>query len=143
LDIVILIKTWQEAKQEAFLVRKHVFIEEQGVPVDMEIDEFDPIAKHALAYVDSECVGTARLIALPGNIGKIGRMAVLQTYRRQGLGRQLLNVLLESCKSQGVAQLELHAQLLAIPFYEQFGFIAQGEMYYEAGIAHRDMILSI
>ena len=109
----------------------------------MEIDEFDPIAKHALAYVDSECVGTARLIALPGNIGKIGRMAVLQTYRRQGLGRQLLNALLESCKSQGVAKLELHAQLLAIPFYEQFGFIAQGEMYYEAGIAHRDMILSI
>jgi predicted GNAT family N-acyltransferase len=140
---VILIKTWQEAKQEAFLVRKHVFIEEQGVPVDMEIDEFDPIAKHALAYVDSECVGTARLIALPGNIGKIGRMAVLQDYRRQGLGRQLLNALLESCKSQGVAQLELHAQLLAIPFYEQFGFIARGEMYYEAGIAHRDMILSI
>ena len=140
---MILIKTWQEAKQEAFLVRKHVFIEEQGVPVDMEIDEFDPIAKHALAYVDSECVGTARLIALPGNIGKIGRMAVLQDYRRQGLGRQLLNALLESCKSQGVAQLELHAQLLAIPFYEQFGFIARGEMYYEAGIAHRDMILSI
>ena len=140
---MILIKTWQEAKQEAFLVRKHVFIEEQGVPVDMEIDEFDPIAKHALAYVDSECVGTARLIALPGNIGKIGRMAVFQTYRRQGLGRQLLNALLESCKSQGVAQLELHAQLLAIPFYEKFGFIAQGEMYYEAGIAHRDMILSI
>ena len=140
---MILIKTWQEAKQEAYLVRKHVFIEEQGVPVDMEIDEFDPIAKHALAYVDSECVGTARLIALPGNIGKIGRMAVLQTYRRQGLGRQLLNALLESCKSQGVALLELHAQLLAITFYEQFGFIAQGEMYYEAGIAHRDMILLI
>lgn len=140
---MILIKTWQEAKQEAFLVRKHVFIEEQGVPVDMEIDEFDPIAKHALAYVDSKCVGTARLITLPGNIGKIGRMAVLQTFRRQGIGRQLLNTLLELCKSQGVAQLELHAQLLAIPFYEQFGFIARGEMYYEAGIAHRDMILSI
>lgn len=140
---MILIKTWQEAEQEASFVRKHVFIEEQGVPVDMEIDEFDPTAKHALAYVDSECVGTARLIALPENIGKIGRMAVLQAYRRQGLGRQLLNALLESCKSQGIAQLELHAQLSAIPFYKQFGFIAQREIYYEAGIAHRDMILSI
>ena len=140
---MILIKAWQEAKEEAYLVRKNVFIEEQGVPVDMELDEFDPTAKHALAYVDSECVGTARLIALPENIGRIGRMAVLQTYRRQGMGRQLLNALLESCKSQGIAQLELHAQLSAISFYEQFGFIAQGEIYYEAGIAHRDMILSI
>ena len=140
---MILIKTWLEAKEEAYLVRKNVFIEEQGVPVDMELDVFDPTAKHALAYVGSECVGTARLIALPRNVGRIGRMAVLQAYRRRGIGRQLLNALLESCKSQGVAQLELHAQLSAMPFYEQFGFIAQGEMYYEAGIAHRDMILSI
>lgn len=140
---MILIKNWQEAKQEAYLVRKQVFIEEQGVPVDMELDEFDSTAKHALAYVDSECVGTARLIALPWNIGRIGRMAVLQTYRRRGIGGQLLNALLESCKSQGIAKLELHAQLVAMPFYENFGFIAQGEMYYEAGIAHRDMILSI
>ena len=140
---MILIKTWQQAEQEAYFVRKRVFIEEQGVPADMELDEFDPTAKHALAYVNSECVGTARLIALPRNIGRIGRMAVLQAYRRQGIGGKLLNALLESCKSQGIAQLQLHAQLSAMSFYEQFGFIAQGEMYYEAGIAHRDMILSI
>ena len=140
---MILIKTWQEAEQEAYYVRKQVFIEEQGVPVEMELDEFDPTAKHALAYVNLECVGTARLIALPGNVGRIGRMAVLQAYRRQGIGGKLLNALLESCKSQGIAQLELHAQLSAMSFYEKFGFIAQGEMYYEAGIAHRDMILSI
>lgn len=140
---MILIKTWQEAEQEAYFVRKQVFIEEQGVPVDMELDEFDPTSKHALAYVNSECVGTARLIALPGNVARIGRMAVLQTYRRQGIGGKLLNALLESCKSQGISQLELHAQLSAVSFYEQFGFIAQGEMYYEACIAHRDMILSI
>jgi predicted GNAT family N-acyltransferase len=143
LDIVILIKTWQEAEQEAYFVRKQVFIEEQGVPVNMELDEFDSTAKHALAYVNSDCVGTARLIAFPGKVGRIGRMAVLQTYRRQGIGGNLLNALLESCKSQGMAQLELHAQLSAMSFYEQFGFIARGEMYYEAGIAHRDMILSI
>ena len=109
----------------------------------MELDEHDSTAQHALAYLDSQCIGTARLVNLPSTIGRIGRMAVLPDYRRQGIGRQLLSTLLELSKSQGITQLELHAQLSAIAFYEQFGFIAQGEIYDEAGIAHRDMILSI
>ena len=140
---MILIKSWRDAKQEAFSIRKHVFIQEQGVSEEMELDEHDPTAQHALAYLGSQCIGTARLVTLPGNIGRIGRMAVLPNYRRQGIGRQLLSTLLELSKSQGITQLELHAQLSAIAFYEQFGFIAQGEIYDEAGIAHRDMILSI
>lgn len=109
----------------------------------MELDEFDLTAQHALAYIESECVGTARLVTLAGNIGRIGRMAVLATHREKGIGTQLLNCLIERSKSLGLAQLELHAQLSAIPFYEQFGFIAHGDIYDEAGIAHRDMILYI
>lgn len=143
---MILIKSWLDGKEEAYSIRKHVFIEEQGVPEEMELDEYDPLAQHALAYLNSECIGTARLVTLPGNIGKvgrIGRMAVLPMHRRQGIGGRLLRALLELSKSQGISQLELHAQLPAIPFYEQFGFIAQGDIYDEAGIAHRDMILSI
>ena len=143
---MILIKSWSDAKQEAYSIRKHVFIEEQGVPEEMELDECDPLAHHALAYLNSECIGTARLVTLPGStrkVGRIGRMAVLPLYRRQGIGGELLDALLGLSKSQGITQVELHAQLSAIPFYEQFGFIAQGDIYDEAGLAHRDMILYI
>ena len=140
---MILIKSWPDAVQEAYSIRKRVFIEEQGVPEEMELDEHDPSAWHALAYLNSECIGTARLVTLPGNVGRIGRMAVLPMHRRKGIGGGLLRALLELSKSQGIPQLELHAQLSAMPFYEQFGFIAQGDIYDEAGIAHRDMILYI
>jgi len=140
---VILIKSWLDGKEAAYSIRKHVFIDEQSVPEEMELDEYDPLAQHALAYLNSECIGTARLVTLPGNVGRIGRMAVLPIHRRRGIGGDLLGALLELSKSQGITQVELHAQLSAIPFYEQFGFIAQGDIYDEAGIAHRDMILYI
>jgi len=142
-DTLILIKPWHDAEQEAYSIRRHVFIDEQGVPESMELDDFDPIAQHALAYLGGDCIGTARLIALSKREGQIGRMVVLPAYRRQGVGRQLLSALLEVSKTQALTQLKLHAQLSAIPFYAQFGFIAHGDNYDEAGIAHRDMILYI
>lgn len=140
---MILIKSWQDAEREAYSIRRRVFIEEQGVPSEMELDEGDAIARHALAYKDSECVGTARLVVLPWNSGRIGRMAVLPQYRKQGIGSQLLHALIEQGKSQGISQFDMHAQLSATAFYERYGFIAQGNIYDEAGIAHRDMILCI
>jgi predicted GNAT family N-acyltransferase len=146
IPIVILIKTWQDAKQDAYSIRKRVFIEEQGVPEEMELDEFDFHATHALAYADSECIGTARLVTLAGSvasIGRIGRMAVLASCRGHGTGKQLLEALLKTSASQGIKQIELHAQVTVIPFYEQFGFVVQGDIYDEAGIPHRDMILRI
>lgn len=142
---MILIKSWQDADKEAFSIRKYVFIGEQGVPEKLELDEYDPVAWHALAYFNSQCIGTARLVTLnqpDGDIGRIGRMAVLPKYRKQGHGKDLLQALLQKGKAKGITQFELHAQLSAIPFYEQFGFIAHGVIYDEAGIAHRDMILN-
>ena len=146
IPIMILIKAWQDARLDAYSIRKRVFIEEQGVPEEMELDEFDLNARHALAYADSECIGTARLVTLSGSagsIGRIGRMAVLPRYRGQGTGKQLLEALLKASQSQGIKQVELHAQVTVIPFYEQSGFVAQGDIYDEAGIPHRDMILRI
>ena len=140
---MILIQSWQEAKPVAWSIRKQVFIEEQGVPEEMELDEFDLTAQHALAYLGSQCIGTARLVTLPGNIGRIGRMAVLPMQRGTGIGSQLLVAMIDQGKSQGITHFELHAQLSAIPFYERWGFIAQGDVYDEAGIAHRDMMLLI
>jgi predicted GNAT family N-acyltransferase len=137
----ILIKAWQAAQIDAFPVRKAVFIEEQGVPEALEIDEFDSRAIHALAYRDQQCVGTARLLVIDRHQAQIGRMAVLSLFRHQGIGGKILARLISLAKSQGIFTLVLHAQLTAIPFYEKHGFVAQGPDYDEAGIPHRNMML--
>lgn len=140
---MILIKPWQEAQNEAYCVRDAVFIQEQGVPASLELDEFDPHALHALAYDGSNCIGTGRLVKSSPSEGRIGRMAVLKAYRGKGLGKQILESLIKHAKAQGLTRLTLHAQVPAISFYEQFGFKATGEPYDEAGIPHRDMMLAI
>ena len=137
----ILIKPWVEAQTSAFLVRQAVFIQEQKVPAELELDEYDPLAAHALAYVDGRCVGTGRLVHLDDRQAQIGRMAVLAPYRNQGVGRLILGELTELAKSQGMESIVLHSQVVAIPFYEKLGFQAQGPIYDEAGIPHRNMIL--
>ncbi len=137
----ILIKSWEEAKDPAFGVREEVFIREQGVPAEMELDELDPIAIHALAYQDGMCIGTARIVKLDNSQSQIGRMAVLAPFRKQGVGSLILAKLTEAAKSQGASSIILHAQIDAIPFYEKLGFQVEGTSYIEAGIPHRNMIL--
>ncbi len=137
----ILIKPWAEALSSAFLVRQEVFIQEQKVPAELELDEFDPLAAHALAYLNGRCIGTGRLVDLGDGQTQIGRMAVLAPFRNQGVGRLLLDRLIELASSQGMKSIVLHSQVAAIPFYEKQGFEAQGSIYDEAGIPHRNMIL--
>jgi len=139
----ILIKPWQEASQDAYLIREKVFIEEQGVPEDMELDEFDPTSKHALAYEGPLCLGTGRLVHLNSHHAQIGRMAVLRAFRNRGIGKAILSRLIALAKSEGALTLTLHSQVSAIPFYAKMGFIVEGPIYDEAGIAHRNMILSL
>ena len=137
----ILIKPWNEAQKDAFWVRQEVFIREQGVPAKLELDECDPLAMHALAYLDGHCIGTGRLVDLGDGQAQVGRMAVLAPYRAAGTGKQILAKLLQLAKSQGSRVIVLHSQVTAIPFYEKQGFQAQGPIYEEAGIPHRNMIL--
>ena len=138
---MILIQTWQKAFKQAYVIRQKVFIEEQGVPQEMELDEFDPIASHALAFQGAQCIGTGRLIETTQNAGQIGRMAVLAGFRGNGTGKAILMALIELARSQKMSSISLHSQVSAIPFYEKFGFIAQGSVYEEAGIPHRNMML--
>ena len=140
-NLEILIKPWQKASQEAYLIREQVFVQEQGVPEDMELDEFDPTATHALAYEGPLCVGTARLVHLDHHQAQIGRMAVLSAFRKRGIGKAILNHLIALAQAEGVLTLTLHSQVSAIPFYAKHGFIAQGPIYDEAGIPHRNMML--
>jgi predicted GNAT family N-acyltransferase len=124
-----------------YAVRETVFIIEQSVPVEIEIDEFDPIAQHVLAYVGDRPVGTGRIIAAgpAGRTRRIGRMAVLDAHRGLGVGSAIISALIEIGIADGCREFVLSAQCHAIPFYEKFGFVAEGPIYDEAGIDHRGM----
>ncbi len=138
---MILIQSWQEASKHAYAIRQAVFIEEQRVPQEMEIDEFDPIAWHALAFQGTQCIATGRLVEIPQNAGQIGRMAVLRGFRGNGVGKAILMKLIDLAASQKMSSVRLHSQVSAIPFYEKVGFTVQGPVYEEAGIPHRNMML--
>jgi len=137
----ILIKPWKESEVEASLVRQEVFVQEQKVPAELELDEFDPFAAHALAYLEARCIGAGRLVDLGGGLYQIGRMAILAPFRNQGIGLQILEKLAVLAKTQGAKSIVLHSQVVAIPFYEKLGFKSEGPIYDEVGMPHRNMIL--
>jgi ElaA protein len=116
-----------------------VFVEEQRVPPEEEMDELDATASHVLATLDGEPVGTGRLIVSDEATAKVGRMAVLRAFRGRGVGSVILAALLALAVQRGIHTVRLSAQLHAIPFYERFGFEAQGAVFLEAGIKHRMM----
>jgi predicted GNAT family N-acyltransferase len=117
-------------------VREQVFVLEQGVPLEMEYDDADPVSRHVLARgPTNEAIGTGRL--LPD--GHIGRMAVLSEWRGKGVGTALMSRLLETARSRGLEQLALNAQTSAAGFYRRFGFHEAGTEFMEAGIPHITM----
>ena len=140
-NLDILLVDWVKASKEAFFIRKAVFIDEQRVPEELELDADDLQAIHVLAKIDGLSVGTARLVAISKDQAQIGRMAVLDQYRGQGIGRQILEKLIQFAQEKDFTGLFLHSQVNAIPFYEKMGFIADGDIYDEAGIPHRNMML--
>ena len=131
-----------EDMEAVFAIRAKVFIEEQGVPEAEERDDYDADAIHLIAFADNIAVGTARLL-VAGATGKIGRVAVLQSYRGRGLGQGLIKAALIEFQSLGLTHAKLGAQTHAIGFYEALGFEATGPEYMDAGIPHRDMIRAL
>ena len=126
--------------EQAFRIRIRVFVREQRVPADLELDEDDKQALHLLASLAGRVVGTARIV-VHGRQAKIGRMAVLKSYRRKKVGKELLTRAITTAKKQGARKIYLHAQVAVIGFYESAGFRCAGPVFDEAGIAHRKMIL--
>lgn len=133
--VEIELMAWGAARDEASRIRYAVFVEEQGVPREIELDERDAACVHAIARLDGRAVGTARL--LPD--AHVGRMAVLAECRGRGVGCRLLEALLERARERGDREVALSAQVQARGFYERHGFAAFGEVYEEAGIPHQDM----
>lgn len=132
----LVLGTWAELAPMLVPLRREVFIVEQGVPEALEWDEYDAVSVHALALIEGEAVGCGRL--LPD--GHIGRMAVRKAFRRQGVGRALLDSLVTTAIGRGLSLLQLHAQTHALGFYAQAGFVAEGAEFDEAGIPHRRMV---
>jgi predicted GNAT family N-acyltransferase len=127
---------WASDQAALRAIRARVFVEEQGVPVALEWDGWDPLARHLLAIApDGLAVGTARI--LPD--GQIGRMAVLPQWRRHGLGSALLRAALTLALGPGRPLPFVHAQTSAESFYARHGFVSEGAEFDEAGIAHRLM----
>ncbi len=127
---------WRFAESAAMPVRETVFVQEQGVPAELERDSFDAVSRHALARrADRTVVGTGRL--LPD--GHIGRMAVLREARGQGVGGRILTALIDEARRLGMHEVLLNAQVSAEGFYRRHGFVPEGDTFLEAGIVHRAM----
>jgi predicted GNAT family N-acyltransferase len=139
------ILVWSEAGALARPIREEVFVREQCVPVEEEWDDWDELSDHAIALSPTgQPIGTARL--LPGDAPKevrVGRMAVLRDWRGRGVGATLLMSLLQLARTRGMRSVVLHAQTQAAGFYRRCGFVAEGTEFFEAGIPHFVMRLSL
>ncbi|AZV80158.1 GNAT family N-acetyltransferase [Parasedimentitalea marina] len=125
-----------------FALRHQVFVVEQDVPVEEEIDELDKLATHLLATEKGLPIGTARVV-YQGDIAKIGRVCVLKSARGTGLGAGLIKAAVQIARDRpDVSKAKLGAQLHALGFYEKLGFSVDGPVYLDAGIEHRDMVLT-
>ncbi|WP_324783714.1 GNAT family N-acetyltransferase [Streptomyces sp. H51] len=136
-------------REACFALRTEVFVREQGVPEDLEYDEYDAVAVHLLAVrEDGIALGTGRLLygeaaaSKTGgdpSVGSLGRLAVAARARGLGVGAALVRAVEEAARARGLAAVDLHAQTHALGFYERLGYRAYGPVYPEAGIPHRAM----
>lgn len=132
--------SWDDLGTDARRIRTEVFVNEQRIPADLEWDDDDAGAVHAVAYNRlGIAVATGRLLPAEGGVAKIGRMAVHQVLRGCGFGEQVLRALAAQAQQRGDRGIELHAQRTAREFYARLGFQPQGEPYEEAGIPHITM----
>lgn len=128
--------SWEQLRAKAQPIRFEVFVDEQKVPAEIELDEMDPHCVHAVAYDDAgQPLATGRL--LPD--GHIGRMAVRKAGRGQGVGGAVLQALIAAARARGDAEVILNAQVHAEGFYQRHGFAREGEQFMEAGIPHITM----
>lgn len=126
--------------EDALDIRKNVFVVEQSVPEELEIDELENECHYVVGYINTIPVTTARLYVTSDNYVKVQRVAVSQTYRGKHLGNQLMKEVEKYAKSELCATiLKLGAQQYAVPFYEKLGYTVYSDSYLDAGIWHKDM----
>jgi mutator protein MutT len=127
---------WSELAEPAAAVRRAVFVDEMGVPEELDFDGTDADSRHLVVFVAGRPVGTGRIRPIES---RIGRVAVLREMRGRGLGREIVTRLTRETIRLGLREVCLHAQEQAVGFYEALGFGAEGERFFEAEIPHRFM----
>jgi predicted GNAT family N-acyltransferase len=137
MTLTITATAWQTSSDPLNAIRFEVFVDEQQVPAEEELDQLDADSIHFLAFDDT---GRSLACARLTGAGQIGRMAVLAHSRGTGVGAQLLAAVVEHALQTGIADIYLHAQIHAIGFYQRAGFVVDGDEFYDAGIAHRNMV---
>ena len=126
-------------KEHAFEVRKTVFVEEQGVPMHIEWDDYDDSATHFVGYDLERPIAAGRVREIESDVGKIERVCVLPEHRGQHVGVLMMNRMEEYARTAGLFVLKLNAQSYAIPFYEKLGYTVSSPEFMDAGIPHRAM----
>ena len=126
---------YKDNEKDICKIRFEVFVDEQNVPEDLEIDGLDDEAKHVLAYIDGKPIGTGRILS----DGHIGRVAVLKKYRGLGIGNSIMKALIKWAQQNKFEKLWLSSQWHAHSFYLGLGFVCEGDIYEEAGIDHIKM----
>ncbi len=125
--------------QDAFEVRRQVFVEEQGISEDEEYDGCDEEALHMVVKDGERVIGTARIQFPATNRAKIERMAILKPFRQKGIGSAMMVFLNKELRNKQIEQVVLHAQYAVVPFYKSCGFEESGLPFWEAGIKHIKM----
>ncbi|MBI4809140.1 MAG: GNAT family N-acetyltransferase [Nitrosomonadales bacterium] len=131
---------WHDGEPLLRAIREAVFIREQCVPEELEWDDMDGGSRHALALsLNGDAIGCGRI--LPN--GHIGRIAVLPEWRNKRVGTAIMEALLDEARARGVKQVDVDAQVHAIPFYLNFGFVESGKEFLDAGMPHKKMKLKL
>ncbi|OIR14017.1 putative N-acetyltransferase YjcF [mine drainage metagenome] len=131
---------WHDGEPLLRAIREAVFIREQNVPAELEWDGKDDACRHALALsLNGDAIGCGRM--QPN--GHIGRVAVLPQWRKQKVGTAIIEALLDEARSRGYKQVDVDAQIHAIPFYQNFGFVEHGKEFLDAGMPHKKMKLKL
>ena len=126
---------YESHTEDICAIRYEVFVDEQNVPEELEIDGLDGKAKHVLTFVDDLPIGTGRILS----DGHIGRVAVLKNYRGLGIGKSIMKELIKCAQDMSLEKVWLSSQWHAYSFYLDLGFVCVGEVYKEAGIEHIKM----
>ena len=138
-EIVVKLVETESELEGAINVRMRVFVIEQQIPMEEELDDADAAATHAIALNQGQIVGTGRLLYLDGGIAQIGRMAVDRQFRRRGVGGRILSFLEDEARAQGFGSCMLHAQEYVKAFYAGSGYVEHGDVFLEADIPHVEM----
>ena len=132
----------KEEIKDAFEVRKCVFVDEQKIPMEIELDQFEDSAKHVIGYYEGKPVAAGRM-RIVDNFAKLERICVIKSYRKYGMGRLIIEKLEKLAKGDDMNQAKLHSQIQAVKFYEKLGYKKVSDVFMEDNIPHVIMMKSL